>query len=395
MKKLIVILTLLMVILPVYGEGQGLSLSQEVYQIGDAIVLTGQGIEATSVQIKVTDMEGLTLHNIDQIQVQEGAVDYTFYMPDFAKAGHYKITTSLNQTLTFELKAKQVQPQGPVGEIPVDIIVSLNAYDVELDLEEGNFFDFKASINVGSQEVTWFSSDSSVAKVDDRGRVTPVGPGQAVITARRLYGTVSKTAKVTVFLVEEEATPLGAINFEKPYILGFPDGTFRPEEGITRGQMAAIYGRILTSTGLSQERFTDVSEDNWAYAHILKARHLGIFSGYADGTFKPNKPLTKGELAATFSKFWAIKDIEVSRSPVAYAYEGHWAAAYVYEMYNSQLITSVADYNPDDLVTRTSVVRMVNALIGRKSLESPTSTFQDVKGDYKGEIEAAAQLLMN
>ena len=81
-------------------------------------------------------------------------------------------------------------------------------------------------------------------------------------------------------------------------VKGYPDGTFKPNGKITRAEFASIAVRFDTSaTGEVSVPFTDIS-GHWAEDNIKKAYELGYISGYPDGTFRPNEPITRAEVAS-------------------------------------------------------------------------------------------------
>ncbi|MBW4564592.1 MAG: S-layer homology domain-containing protein [Mojavia pulchra JT2-VF2] len=77
-------------------------------------------------------------------------------------------------------------------------------------------------------------------------------------------------------------------------ISGFPDGTFKPEAPITRAQYAAIIAKTFSlPTGNKNSKFADIKPDFWAASAILSAANMGFVSGFPDGTFRPGQNLTK------------------------------------------------------------------------------------------------------
>ena len=76
---------------------------------------------------------------------------------------------------------------------------------------------------------------------------------------------------------------------------GYTDGTFRPNAAITRAEFAAIAARFDKLSG-GDKTFTDVPTDHWAYAAITSAAEKGWVNGYADGTFRPNNAITRAEV---------------------------------------------------------------------------------------------------
>jgi mono/diheme cytochrome c family protein len=112
-----------------------------------------------------------------------------------------------------------------------------------------------------------------------------------------------------LFLSNDKTTDLIDItkSKDKVYIItaveygiihGYPDHSFFPAKSITRAEIAAIlvHSELLSSTASSS--FSDVSPDNWASSLIGAVVQAKLFSGYKDGTFKPDSPITRGEAAS-------------------------------------------------------------------------------------------------
>lgn len=88
----------------------------------------------------------------------------------------------------------------------------------------------------------------------------------------------------------------------KGIIRGFTDGTFRPNEEVTRGQMAIFIDRAFALTDKKNVQFSDVSSSIAAYSSIQKIVAAGITQGYSDWTFRPNKELSRAEFSAFLAR---------------------------------------------------------------------------------------------
>lgn len=89
------------------------------------------------------------------------------------------------------------------------------------------------------------------------------------------------------------------------YLEGYPDGTLRPEQALTREQLAQILYRLLPEEERKKPElcwFSDVSPERWSYAAVSKAAKLGLLYGDPEGRFSPASPVTGPELAVTFSR---------------------------------------------------------------------------------------------
>ncbi|MEK5038049.1 S-layer homology domain-containing protein [Sporosarcina sp. FSL K6-3457] len=91
---------------------------------------------------------------------------------------------------------------------------------------------------------------------------------------------------------------------ERNIIGGYPDGTFKPGNPITRGQAAAIIAKLtkMDLTNVKNPNFKDVSESNGYYKAIAALAEAGIIGGYEDGRYGPNDPIKRGQLASILVK---------------------------------------------------------------------------------------------
>ena len=114
---------------------------------------------------------------------------------------------------------------------------------------------------------------------------------------------------------------------KKNIIQGFPDGNFRPNETVTRAQAAIMIGRALDLDGGQRKTsFEDVRASSKASGYIEAAVERKIITGFPDGTFRPNEPVTRGQMAIFLAKAFeleteaAITFTDVGRGSASYAY---------------------------------------------------------------------------
>lgn len=109
------------------------------------------------------------------------------------------------------------------------------------------------------------------------------------------------------------AGPIGFLT-NKQQVKGFPDGTIRPYENITRAEAAAIIGRSLGYPEKSgTATFKDVSPSSFAAGYIEALKEAKIISGFKDGTFKPDQKVTRGEMAILIAKAFTLKTDSTNR----------------------------------------------------------------------------------
>ncbi|MCP3031455.1 N-acetylmuramoyl-L-alanine amidase [Halobacillus sp. A1] len=88
-----------------------------------------------------------------------------------------------------------------------------------------------------------------------------------------------------------------ASSVDKGIINGYPNGTFQPNNTITRGEMAVLISRAFPLSGSQDVSFTDVSESNFFYTYINDIASANVTMGYPDGTFQPNREISREEFS--------------------------------------------------------------------------------------------------
>lgn len=156
------------------------------------------------------------------------------------------------------------------------------------------------------------------------------------------------------------------------YLIGYSDGTVRPNGRITRAEVATIFFRLLTDDARqrnwsSENNFSDVSADKWYNNAVSTLCHMGVLGGYSDGTFRPNAPITRAEFAKI-----AVSFSQANGSAV-YSYftdvkTTDWFAPYVTAAKDSSLIEGYSDgsFKPENRITRAEACAIVNRVLGRK-----------------------------
>ena len=113
-------------------------------------------------------------------------------------------------------------------------------------------------------------------------------------------------------------------------VTGYEDGSFKPNESITRAEASAILSRIngLKTTQISKN-YIDVESSHWAYEVIQQATEAGYMVGYEDSLFKPNKAITRAEAVATLNRIYRVPcekdDLQTHAVPCIDVDDNHWA----------------------------------------------------------------------
>ena len=154
------------------------------------------------------------------------------------------------------------------------------------------------------------------------------------------------------------------------YIQGYPDGFVKPQNNITRAEVATIFYRLLTDDAReyyysTDSGFSDVKPGDWYNTAVSTMVNAGILTGYNDGTFRPNDPITRAEFATIAARF--LSD-PYSLQDQFYDTEGHWAEVYINRAAEVGWINGYNDgsFRPNKAITRAEAVTLVNNVLGRE-----------------------------
>ncbi len=166
------------------------------------------------------------------------------------------------------------------------------------------------------------------------------------------------------------------------YLYGYPDGMVKPLNDITRAEVAAILYRLLREdirreNHTLENPFLDVPADAWYAAEVSTMARLGIFVGRAPGIFEPDAPITRAEFAAVCARFDQSKVTAESRFPDI---AGHWAEAYIQRAAALGWVQGYPDgsFGPDRLITRAEAVTLINRVL-RRNPAGPDDLLPDMK----------------
>ncbi len=160
----------------------------------------------------------------------------------------------------------------------------------------------------------------------------------------------------------------------KAYIVGYDDGTFRPDSDMTRAEAAAIFARIIAEekgeTVSGKANFNDVNKNAWYYNYVGYLAKYDIIKGYTDGTFKPDDKVTRAEFVAMSVRYYGLfNDVEDTSYTVNYTdlSKNYWAYNDIALAKNIGWLNGYADgtFRGDNNITRAEVVTIVNRATGR------------------------------
>lgn len=157
------------------------------------------------------------------------------------------------------------------------------------------------------------------------------------------------------------------------FLVGYTGGTFGPERDMTRAEVTTMFARLLTeqieADKTYSNTFTDVPKGYWAANYIGYMQQFGIITGYSDGSFRPDAPVTRAEFAAIASRFEKLTEGSKSFTDVPDTY---WAARYINFAATRGWVTGYSDgtFKPENTITRAEVAAVTCRLLERSADQS-------------------------
>ena len=153
------------------------------------------------------------------------------------------------------------------------------------------------------------------------------------------------------------------------YLLGYEDGTVRPNGSISRAEVATVLFRLLKDDVRMQNltkdnAYSDVSDTAWYAAAVSTLSKMGVISGYPDGTFRPNAPITRAEFAAMIARFdETAKSADTPFTDIS----GHWAENAIGKAYGNGWVegSSKTVFCPESNLTRAETATLLNRVLHR------------------------------
>lgn len=190
--------------------------------------------------------------------------------------------------------------------------------------------------------------------------------GETIKVEAKESGKISRSTEVKIS--GQEAKVTAEVN-SPSYIAGYPDGTFKPGKEVTRAEAVRMFVSLVNNgKELPKNPTTKFKDANnkWYSDEINFAVSKGFISGYSDGTFKPNQGITRAEFAQMIAVF--VKDGYPGSSNFKDV-KGHWASNAIDQLYGNKTIKGFPDgtFKPDQKLTRAEAVTVLNSVFGRNT----------------------------
>ena len=170
-------------------------------------------------------------------------------------------------------------------------------------------------------------------------------------------------------VTDKKATPKLNTSDHFAYVQGYPNGTVKPAGNITRAETAAILFRLMDDASRktyysTKSGFRDVASGSWYNTYVATLNNAGVITDSSNGYFRPNEAITRAELAAMLAKFSETTSAANYFNDVSAKY---WAANAIAICAKLGWITGYPDgtFRPDKNVTRAELMAMINRATGR------------------------------
>ena len=184
----------------------------------------------------------------------------------------------------------------------------------------------------------------------------------------------------------------------RTYIVGYTDKTVRADKSITRAEVAMIFYRLLQNNyqgGNAGLNFKDVPNGAWFSQAVRTLAQLGIIQGYGDGTFRPNDPITRAEFAVIAARFDELEYVSgIAFTDVALS---HWAVDSIQSAYAKGWVNGYdgGEFRPEQNITRAEVTKIIDTMLKRlpaelpENLINPYNDISNTHGAYINIMEAS------
>ena len=158
-------------------------------------------------------------------------------------------------------------------------------------------------------------------------------------------------------------------------IKGYEDGSFKPDNSITRAEFITIMNNMFGFTDAKAVSFTDVKSGDWYYGAVAKAMEAGYCKGYEDGSFKPDATITRAEAAVMIANAAGLKANEAATNIFTDAAAMHpWAKGSIGAVVEAGFMSGYPEGNFDAArsITRAEAISSLNRVMGGFEAEKET-----------------------
>ena len=306
-----------------------------------------------------------------KLTANDTVIDLYYYLDEVGETSKEKpdggpdgIPDAWQYKVTFQV----VNGNWDVNKNNKNIVRYVNAKD-----KDGKTLDSKLTASqipaVGSEPNSGYNASGSWDKTLSDGLVINADTTFTFTYSKRSSsGGSSRPSTPTVTIPDDVPTGLNGKD-HYAYIIGYGNNDVRPQNNITRAEVATIFFRLLTdetrtANMTKSNGYNDVKDGDWFCCAVSTLSKMGIIKGYEDGSFKPNDPISRAEFAAIAARF----DPDGDKTPATFAdVTSHWAKDEISIAANHGWIKGYEDgsFKPDQKITRAETMTLVNRVLNR------------------------------
>ncbi|NQX61135.1 cadherin-like beta sandwich domain-containing protein [Paenibacillus qinlingensis] len=319
---------------------------------------------------------------------KDGKDAYFRIVPVRAEAERSEVATRV-QSAELVLKDAEGRSVTIIGQ-PVKIETNYSGYKTEVVFPLNNL-SLPANAAAAKQVLDGLAvyiEHSDGEKVLKQGEIRYDADGKPI-------GIAIEISKFSTFTIIQK-NGAGAL---KPYLSGYPDGTFHPSQAITRAELATILNRIgaaKSNNALASAQpsgYPDVAKGHWAAEAIANMQRAGVMLGDDTG-FRPNDAITRGEIASIAARLLPVGAAGNTANAGYSDTQAHWAFEAIKQASQAGILQGYSDgtFLPDNQLNRAEAVTILNRLFGRPTADVKSSSWPDVPQEHWAlrEIESAS-----
>jgi hypothetical protein len=270
-----------------------------------------------------------------------------------------------------------------LGDMPKDPFLPIKLV-AKGEYSDGNFRDLPSIIY-------WTTSDSEVVSITKDGIISFGGKyGQATITAR--YDKYEDSVTINIDNSKQVYEAVQKANVEEALVYNKQKSYFNDSIVDTSNIAKTLEQLDIVYQSTNMQIFKDI-KNHWSEKEINAAAKLGIISGYADNTFKPDIKISRAEFAAIIYKAFSVRYYIDDPGKTFKDVKGMWHQDYVMALKNSGIINGYVDgtFKPNNYITRGEMIAIISRLIVKEDIATKdfNEKYSDISDSYwaKGDID--------
>ena len=228
--------------------------------------------------------------------------------------------------------------------------------------------DLDGSLRIPESEALYTNESAILYKKEGNTKLAEFPKPSVSYTIKGSSGGHGGNGGGTVTIPDDVPTGLNGKD-HYAYVVGYPDGMVYPQKNITRAEVATIFFRLLKdetreANMTKSNGYNDMKDGAWYTCAVSTLSKMGIIKGYEDGSFKPNDPISRAEFAAIAARF----DPDGDKTPATFSdVSSHWAKDEISIAANHGWIKGYEDgsFKPDQKITRAETMTLVNRVLKR------------------------------